>query len=199
MSDRDYDVRIYPGIAEKYLTQAAEVYYDAFQTKLAPLKGSKKQVVALLEQIFDPQQAMFAVQQGQCVGLAGLHYEGRLFTKVKFFAFVNELGWFYGVMGYLAFHVFEPRIGKNELRIECLAVAPEKRGQGIGTLLLAAVDELARTKGFDAVRLEVVDTNPLAQRLYERQGFRVTQTQHFPYLRRFVGYSSANVMVKKLS
>ena len=111
---------------------------------------------------------------------------------------MKALGWFYGLAGYLAFHAFEPGIARNELRIECLAVAPEKRGQGIGTLLLTAVDELAKAKGFDAVRLEVVDTNPNAQRLYERQGFRVTRTRHYPYLRRFVGYSGVNIMIKQL-
>ena len=194
----DSQVRIYSGITEKYRKQAAEIYYDAFQKKLAPLKGSRERIVALMEQIFDPQQAIIAVQQEQCVGLAGLHYEGHLFTKTSASAFVKELGWFYGLAGYLMFHVFEPAVAKDELRIECLAVAPDRRGQGIGTLLLAVVDELARTKGFGAVRLEVVNTNPLAQRLYERQGFRVTRTQHYPYLQRFVGYSSVNIMVKKL-
>jgi ribosomal protein S18 acetylase RimI-like enzyme len=194
----DSQVRIFSGIDEKYRKQAAEIYYDAFQLKLAPLKGSRERIVALLEQIFDPQQAIIAVQQEQCVGLAGLHYEGHYFTKIKLSAFVKELGLFYGLAGYLAFHAFEPRIAKDVLRIECLAVVPDKRGQGIGTLLLAVVDELARTKDFGVVRLEVVDTNPLAQRLYERQGFRVTRTLHYPYLHRFVGYSAENIMVKKL-
>ena len=41
-------VRILIGITEEYQKQAAEIYYDAFQLKLAPLKGSRERVVALL-------------------------------------------------------------------------------------------------------------------------------------------------------
>ena len=192
------DVKIEFGIAEKYMTQAAEIYYDAFRVKLASLKGSRERVVALLAKIFNPQQGIVAIQEGQCVGLAGLHFDGQYFTKIKASVFVEGLGWFYGLMGFMAFHAFEPKIAKDEMRIECLAVAPDTRGQGIGTLLLKNVDELARSKVFSAVRLEVVDTNPNAQRLYERQSFQVTRTQHYPLFRNLAGYSAVNTMIKKL-
>jgi ribosomal protein S18 acetylase RimI-like enzyme len=192
------DVEIEFGIAEKYMTQAAEIYYDAFRVKLASLKGSEERVVALLAKIFNPQQGIVAIQEGLCVGLVGLHFNGQYFTKIKAVVFVEGLGWFYGLMGYLAFHAFEPKIAKDEMRIECLAVAPDKRSQGIGTLLLAKVDEFTRAKGFNTVRLEVVDTNPNAQRLYERQGFQVTRTQHYPLFRSLAGYSAVDTMIKKL-
>jgi len=64
-------VRICSGLPDQYLKKAAEIYYDAFQSKLAPLKGSRKRVVALLATIFVSQQAIIAVQEEQCVGLAG--------------------------------------------------------------------------------------------------------------------------------
>jgi ribosomal protein S18 acetylase RimI-like enzyme len=53
-------------------------------------------------------------------------------------------------------------------------VAPAVRGQGIGSLLLAAALDHARTlPGVSWVHLSVSSAAPAAQRLYERAGFRV--------------------------
>ncbi len=49
-------------------------------------------------------------------------------------------------------------------------VAPSARGRGVGDALVAAVKNWARDRGFEAVRLEVTDTNAAAIRLYERHG-----------------------------
>ena len=53
-------------------------------------------------------------------------------------------------------------------------VAPAVRGQGIGSLLLAAALDHARAlPGVSWVHLSVSSAAPAAQRLYERAGFRV--------------------------
>jgi GNAT superfamily N-acetyltransferase len=57
--------------------------------------------------------------------------------------------------------------------VEELAVAPEWRGRGVGTALMAAVDEWARGKGALSVALDHFHTNEGAHRLYERLGFHV--------------------------
>jgi aminoglycoside 6'-N-acetyltransferase I len=57
--------------------------------------------------------------------------------------------------------------------VEELAVAPEWRGSGVGTALMAAVDEWARGRGALSVALDHFHTNQGAHRLYERLGFRV--------------------------
>jgi ribosomal protein S18 acetylase RimI-like enzyme len=51
-----------------------------------------------------------------------------------------------------------------------IGVAPRSRGAGIGTRLLEALVEAARTDGHPAVSLSVEPDNP-ARRLYERVGF----------------------------
>ena len=85
------------------------------------------------------------------------------------------------------------------MRIECLAVAPEARGKGVGTQLLAAVYASAKKHGFEKVRLEVVDTNPEARRLYVREGFTCVRTDHLPIMHIFAGYAAQDVMIKQLS
>lgn len=60
-------------------------------------------------------------------------------------------------------------------RIVDIGLAPEARGQGLGSVLLTWVQhaaEAARAKGVD---LHVAPTNPRAGALYARLGFRETQ------------------------
>lgn len=65
-----------------------------------------------------------------------------------------------------------PRAG--ELFIQKMGVSPEVRGAGIGTALLTEAIARARTAGRRRCVLDVAVTNPRAQQLYERLGFRVT-------------------------
>ncbi|MBC8570141.1 GNAT family N-acetyltransferase [Zongyangia hominis] len=55
-----------------------------------------------------------------------------------------------------------------------LCVHPEARGRGLGSSLLSAVKDWARTRGLDYVELNVLDENKGAIRLYERAGFSPT-------------------------
>jgi ribosomal protein S18 acetylase RimI-like enzyme len=197
MSDSQIEIR--SGLPDSCRRQAAIIYDEAFHQKLAPLVGTPERAAALLEQAFDPGYAIVALYQDRCVGIAGLQYRGHRFVRTRLSAFAQELGWVRGALGCVGFHAFDPSPRRNELRIECLAVASAMRGRGIGTLLLSATDDLARAEGLQAVTLEVVDTNPDARRLYERQGFVPIRTVRYPYLRRIVGFSAATVMIKGIA
>jgi len=65
------------------------------------------------------------------------------------------------------------RIGKNEYYISNVAVYPEQRGRGIGSLLIARASDEAQKSAIVRLVLDVETENPDAQRLYERLGFRV--------------------------
>ena len=53
-------------------------------------------------------------------------------------------------------------------------VRPQARGRSVGALLVQAVLDRAAVLGCDRVRLDVVDGNGPARRLYERMGFVAT-------------------------
>jgi len=60
----------------------------------------------------------------------------------------------------------------GELYLDSFAVMPEWRGRGIGTQLLRATAERARSMGLPRVGLLVDTGNPSAERLYRGAGFR---------------------------
>jgi len=69
----------------------------------------------------------------------------------------------------------------NQLHLEVLAVREHHRSKGIGTILLHSTIDFAQHKGFSQIQLEVVNTNPLAAKLYERIGFKKVKDRKIPY------------------
>lgn len=80
------------------------------------------------------------------------------------------------------------------LQMDGIAVQAERRGEGVGSLLLSAIVAVAHDHGMPTVRLDVIDTNPGAERLYRRFGFSAVRTERVPYLRRLYGFSAATTM-----
>jgi GNAT superfamily N-acetyltransferase len=75
-------------------------------------------------------------------------------------------------------HVEGVDVGLARLTIEqgsaglfSMWVAPEYRGRGIGEALVSRVVIEARSRGHTTLALEVVESNAVAMRLYERCGF----------------------------
>lgn len=60
--------------------------------------------------------------------------------------------------------------------ISDLIVAPEWREQGIGTMLVRTLVEIARSEGFPEVEIGAANANPRAMALYERLGFERRRT-----------------------
>ncbi|GCF94423.1 N-acetyltransferase [Enterococcus florum] len=67
----------------------------------------------------------------------------------------------------------DPEATAGEWYLDSIAVNEAFRGQGIGSRLLKAVDQLATRDGETVIGLNVAKENPAAKRLYERQGFTV--------------------------
>ncbi|NDK33128.1 ribosomal protein S18-alanine N-acetyltransferase [Nesterenkonia haasae] len=55
--------------------------------------------------------------------------------------------------------------------VQTLAVAPEAQGHGLGSRLLALIEQESRSRGAEDLLLEVRADNPRAQKLYLRSGF----------------------------
>jgi ribosomal protein S18 acetylase RimI-like enzyme len=71
-------------------------------------------------------------------------------------------------VGFVGYSTFRAR---PLLNIHDLAVLATHRSRGVGRALLAAAEDMARSKGFGKLTLEVQEDNLPARRLYERFGF----------------------------
>jgi ribosomal protein S18 acetylase RimI-like enzyme len=88
--------------------------------------------------------------------------------------------------------------GAGEQFINNVAVLPNFQGQGVGSQLLAFVEDKAKTTGLGTSSLCVDIENERARRLYERLGYQVIGTIEFEQLSRSIGYKGFHRMAKVL-
>lgn len=63
--------------------------------------------------------------------------------------------------------------------LHLLAVFPEYRGRALGNTILELAGELAKQQGKRAMRLDVLESNLPAQRMYEKAGYVYRGKQHW--------------------
>ena len=86
---------------------------------------------------------------------------------------VAELG--PGIAGYVVADAV-PNHGRPLGHIKDIAVHPDHRGEGIGSLLLERAIGVLAAQGIDSVKLEVRESNDTARSLYETFGFEHART-----------------------
>lgn len=190
-------VRIEHGLPESARAAAAELYWEAFGRLLRPALGRSEQGIAVLTDGLEPTRAIVALDGDELVGVVGLHYGGRAFTRLRARSLVRHLG-LAGLPRLVPLWLLAGRPSTGELRIDGIAVRRDRRGAGIGSLLLREAAGRARNAGIQVIRLEVVDTNPRARSLYEREGYVAVRTEHTPYLRRAMGFGSVTTMERRV-
>jgi ribosomal protein S18 acetylase RimI-like enzyme len=108
---------------------------------------------------------------------------------------IDHLGVAAGLRAAVVFSLYARHPQAAEMLMDGIAVSPNMRGNGVGTRLLDELKQFAGDNGYTRIRLDVVDTNPSARRLYERQGFVPVRTERFGWLRGFLGFGSSTTMV----
>ena len=68
---------------------------------------------------------------------------------------------------------------KDELYVSGLSVPQEKRGQGIGTILIKNKIAFAKTNGYNIFSLDVATNNIKAEKLYSKLGFIIKEEKIF--------------------
>ena len=182
----------------KQLSEAVEIFYEAFERKIKPLIKSKETACEIYKKSINSDRVIYALLDDKVVGIAGLHYNNKNFMNNKYHYFREHFNPVKSFLIYTIYKWFSPQIKENELRIDTLAVKSTYRGMGIGSRLMKEVFSIAKNKGFDEVILEVVNTNPEAKRLYERTGFTVKKIVKYYFLTMSAGFTSEYIMSYKL-
>ena len=195
----DDPILIRTGLPPLLRTRAAELYWDAFGAKLGPLLGTRRRAVRAIAGTLALDHAVVALRGDELLGVAGFHVGSRGFIDLDGKAFRTVYGPVGGWVRRALLHLLLGRAAESgELVMDGIAVREDARGQGIGTRLLDEVERVAVRLGKNRIRLDVVDTNPDARRLYERRGFVATRTEDLPLLRSVLGFGAATTMVKRV-
>lgn len=183
------------GFAPDETPRVAEIYWAAFARKLGVALGPERKGRAFLCKAINPQFALVATEGDRILGVAGFKTPKGGLVGGDWSDMRSIYGHFGASWRLPVLLLLERDSEAGTLIMDGIAVAPDARGRGVGTRLLDAVKDRARQSGLKRVRLEVVDTNPRARALYERQGFVAGKVAHLGLLRPLFGFRSATTMI----
>ncbi|WP_246831245.1 GNAT family N-acetyltransferase [Pseudotabrizicola formosa] len=187
------------GLPEHLKSQAADLYWQAFGGKLGRVMGPEPRAHAFLLRVMRADHCICALSDdGDLLGIAGFKSAQGSFAGGA----VPDLQAVYGRVGAVwrgsLLRLLQTDVDNERFLIDGLCVAPDQRGRGVGTVLVAALIAEAVRRGYPAIRLEVIDTNIRARALYERLGFAAFRSETLGPLRHVFGFSRAVSMVRSL-
>lgn len=192
-------VEIKKGWNDSHKQSLAILYEEAFGQKFQRAISSKEKRVSVLAQCFVPSYSFVALINDRPVGIAGFSDgKGSLTGGMGADGLIKELGLIRGLWSCVVFSLFERKPADGELVMDGIVVDGNARGQGVGSMLLDQIVRYADEEGYSSVRLDVIDSNPRAKKLYESKGFVESQTDSFPYLQWLIGFSGSTTMIKTL-
>ncbi len=173
----------------------AQLYWQAFGAKLAKVLGPDARALKFLTRVVDPRFALVARDHtGRLLGVAGFKTDQGGLVAGGFGDLRAVYGWIGATWRALLLAPLERAVQPGVLQMDGICVDADARGLGAGTLLLDAIADQARQRGLTQVQLDVIDTNPRARALYERQGFIALRTEHTGPLRHVFGFASSTRM-----
>lgn len=177
----------------------AELYEEAFGSKFSRAIPNKTRRIITLSKSFDPEYSFAAYRDDNIVGLCGFNISsGSLTGGISAKGLMNQLGVLPRLWACAVFSLFERQPENGELVMDGIAVESDSRGKGVGSLLLEHIISYALNNGYSSVRLDVIDSNPRAKKLYESKGFVAVKSDSFPYLKWLIGFSGSTTMTLDL-
>jgi len=184
------------GFSDDERGKIAVLYWEAFGPKLNIVMGPDYRGIAFVNDVLDPTHALCARDDdGHLLGVAGFKTHDGALVGGKARDMAKHYGWVSSLWRIGLISLLERDTENARFLMDGIFVSNRARGEGVGTALLDAVCAEAKARGYGEVRLDVIDTNPRARALYERQGFVATDTQHLGLLRHVFGFKSSETMV----
>jgi len=199
VNSRDLSVTISRGIPVELRQRVAQLYDIAFGEKLSLAVPDTSDRIKLLTESMQIQYSIGAFDDQYLVGLAGYSTSnGSLTGGIDYRGLLSELGWLKGNRAAAVLSLYERKAAAGELLMDGIVVDPDYRGKGVGTQLFANLVQFGKAENYSTIRLDVVDSNPDARRLYERLGFREAKTERFEFLRSLLGFGASTTMIYHL-
>lgn len=176
----------------------ARLFFDGFEEQAKPVFGRPENLAGIIRRSMDPSACIVARDGEGMVGMAVLDLEDRHLFSPRLRHFIAEYGRLQGPPRFVMALLLNAGFQKAPFYLDTLAVRNGRRGAGVGTALLEAVEREAARDGYDAVVLDVVDENPRARKLYQNLGFKPVKHRRLPFYKPVFGISGYTRMEKKL-
>lgn len=190
-------MKITTGIPEKHKAEAAALYWEAFSEKLNFTMGPKYRAMLFINNVMRLDHGICAHDEyGRLVGVAGFKTKQGALVGGEFKDLRRVYGWVSGSIRMLLLSLLERDVENERFLMDGIFVAQEARGRGVGTALLEAIYAEAKARGYNQVRLDVIDTNPRAKALYLHEGFVEVETKSIGFLHHIFRFNAATTMVR---
>lgn len=177
----------------------AKMYWAAFGQKLGTVMGPEPRAISFIHDVLDPTHALCARDaNGNLLGVAGFKTFESALVGGSWRDLVRHYGLFGSLWRIALLAALERDSENKRFLMDGIFVTDAARGKGVGTALLEAICAEARTRGYKEVRLDVIDTNPRARALYDREGFVAADVQRLGALSHVFGFKSATTMIRPL-
>jgi ribosomal protein S18 acetylase RimI-like enzyme len=190
------------GIRTEHKEDAARLYAIAFQTKFLKILGSPEEVRQLLKDGINIQRGISAISaDNELLGISGFQLDNTSLTDIKFRTCVSKYGIIKGTLKYvvLAAIFYRKPDKKSQLLMDGIAVKEGNRGRGIGKQLFIELEKFSIQSKMTSIKLDVIDENPKAKKLYESIGFVPTKYNKTPnFIYKLIGVRGVTTMVKEL-
>ena len=174
-------LRIEHGFRSDERGQIARLYWGAFGAKLGRSMGPEARALPFLKEVLDPAHAICARNaSGDLLGIVGFKTHQGALVDGSLTDMARHYGWPGAIWRGIVLSLLE-RDTENE------------------RFLLDAIGAEARARGYKEVRLDVIDSNPRARALYEREGFVPGGEHRLGLLRHVFGFEAATTMIRRVA
>ena len=193
------DTVIGEGFTASEREQVAALYWEAFRRKLRPGFINESTGQAVVRSALRSTHVLVARAGGHVAGVCGFYQAGTGVADLSWSRLRQSLSVPAALRASLVLSLLSRSDHSDVLVLDGICVDRAARGRGIGTSLLDAAADRARRLEVKAVRLSVVDANPRARALYERQGFIPTGRGTLGLLAPVYGFDGYTTMELEVS
>jgi ribosomal protein S18 acetylase RimI-like enzyme len=190
-------MNITKALSPNHNSLVAELFLTALGEKLIPILGDKIKAKRLLELSINPGYCFSATAGSQLLGVLAYQISDKNFLSISFSKIISVYGFPKGIIKAIGLLALVHQSSPDEIYLEAIVVSESARGKGVGSKLIEALVQFAQENNFKSITLQVIDTNPRAQELYERLGFRVVKDSSIWPLNKIVGFPFGRVVLMK--
>lgn len=193
------NVKVTPGFHFQERELAAQLFWQAFRGKLGRIMWPEARALDFIASNLDPNFALAARDcDGNLLGLAGFKTASGALLGGGLTELATSYGWIGALWRGPILELLERDIEPDVLLMDGIFVSSDARGGGVGTALLDAIVDTARHLQLSKVRLDVIDSNPRARALYEREGFVEISTESIGVLRYLMKFRTSTRMQRSI-